>query len=508
MLEWFPQPVDAFLVGAFIVGAVQYSRYKFVLAKKEGMEEWISLLGTLRTRDFSGPETYRVGLLVYLGISLLAYFLICKISPETLSGALQLSGAPGETVSNLSKYNTPLYVAAVFLGASTVLGDRMASVIDGVTAFFQDRIDVPNRVVTSAKEVLLSLKQESKSTPQELAKWMKKIDSREWFDNIHPLIDSEFAANRLARVKADLLQDVNHMSKREMVDVLDRVVKIIIVAGARKSGAKGIAAAKEFVLVSLTGKTSKPHPTAQRLLASMSASLLILTVALFVVYITLVVLDGSVAKAFDTDPHSDGWPGEPGRLGYEMLLSIVPFIATIVICLGKSARISRPATQSWRVADNLPRYSPVLLRCLIFNFLILWVARLTSVGIYGTGSTLTVEYIAKFSALFLIQGTIPIGLGYILLASLERQGFRIPTKSKFILIGAGTVSTALLAAVAFTTYRILVPQIGVGYEFVLFGVLINAFLCAIILISLLVFLLGEESRSRADHTEPLAGATA
>lgn len=494
MPTWIPQPIDAFLVGVFIIAAVQYSRYKLILASREGMEDWISLLGTLRTRDFSGPGSYHLGLFIYLSLSVVAYALICTISPETLSGALTLSGASNEVVAQISKYNTPLYVVAIFLGASTVLGDKTAATIDAVTAFFQGRIDVPNRVVRSAREVTRSLRHGIAASPDELTRWMNIISLDSWLNDVDPdLIDIDFAEARLDRIRVETLSHVNQLSSNEMLTALDRAVKIIAIAGARQAGAKGIAASEQFLLTSLKGAVDIPPQPNRNWFARFFASLLALVVLAFVIYIITHIMDAPVSSILKTNRSDDGWPGTPSRIGYDMIITITPFVSTIIICITGWNKVKRPSNNTKNNIDpldirkNLPRYSTILLICTTVNLIILWIARLTAIPAFGTGSLISVEYIVTFSALFIIQGMIPLGIGYVVVVCMEMQTGVIRWQHKFWMFLCSLGYIIIISYISFTATSMIAPQNGSGIESIAFGVFINCISGTAILLLLFIF---------------------
>lgn len=506
---FFPQPLDAFLVGAAIIFFAQVARYRLVRVRGEGMEDWIALLGTLRTRDFSGPSSYALGVTLYVAASLGIYFLLCKVSPETLKGAFKLIGTPDETLKIIGAYQMPIYIAAIFLGASSAFGERVAAVVDTVTYFFQDRIDVPNRVMRCANRLSSALRRKANGDRDAVKAWLVVMKSEDWLRSVEEEVDVAFARDRLGKLVADYGGALDELSLIELTKLADKFIKVLVVAGARRSGFKGIAKIATHILADVLEVPGGFVDGGRSDLPFLLAGLMLFTMLSFVSFNILYGLDVPVGAAFGSDIAKDGWPSDSGFLSTQLTMMVVPALLTVAIAATWWRRdaVAPPAaggTVSLLDAErNLPRYAVPLMIGLAVNFVLAWIVQLYGIAKFGSLTPFSLEYVAARSGLYLVQALVPLGAGYATLVCLDFRAVHGRKMPLVPLVGFCAASAAAIAALSSATVLVTLRAPNIGPEFLLFSMIGNGLVAVSLVLSLYVFL-----PARAEAGEPAAAVPA
>src|ERR1700752_3403789 len=81
-----------FLVGAALVAIFHAAKFGELNSADPIVGRYIALLPGVKVRDFAGPYAYHIALAAFLGVSLIAYFFVCHITPDILKGAAGFFG--------------------------------------------------------------------------------------------------------------------------------------------------------------------------------------------------------------------------------------------------------------------------------------------------------------------------------------------------------------------------------------------------------------------------------
>jgi hypothetical protein len=500
METFIPQPLSAFLVGASIIAFAQIARYRHMIVRSEGMEDWIALLGTLRTRDFAGPGAYFAGATIYVVASLIVYLMLCLVPSETLHGALRIlgisTGADEETVLPAADSQFPIYVAAIFLGASSVLGERAAKFIDAMTGFFQNRISVPNRVLTASREIGLIFRKEAKASPdgERMLALIKTIAGGDWQRDVDAFADGEFAFARISRIWAAAGGNVDDLSKSEAARMLDSFVKLLIISSARRTGMRGVGLMTRYVLVEIAGLTDESLPVypPQSDLSPFISSILVFSFFGFVIFMLLNKLDGPASLVFGTDLVRDGWPTPGTWLGRQLLYVIAPFLFVFCVCAASwhkgLVRAPGEPVSLWNIRENLPRYATVLMACVVGSFVIIWLVNLSAASLKEGVQANTVSDVGAKSVAYFVQAFVPLGFAYGLLAFFESEAGRVKPASLVSLAVFVAAASTLFSGIYAAFFVDYFADSGLGSEFVAFAVAVNLLVSTSLFLSVWLFL--------------------
>src|SRR5262249_48265091 len=112
---WATLQDQSFLLGAVLVTLVHATKFGELNLGNPVTGRYLALLPGAKVRDFVGPYAYHVALFAFLSVSLIAYYLVCQISPDILKGAAKLFGVP-DAEKTIQEVPYPLYIAALFIG--------------------------------------------------------------------------------------------------------------------------------------------------------------------------------------------------------------------------------------------------------------------------------------------------------------------------------------------------------------------------------------------------------
>src|SRR5262249_47701344 len=111
-------------------------------------------------RDLAGAHAYHLALAAFLSTSLLAYFLLCHLSPSVLTGAARVLGNK-EAGNLLQDVPYPLYIAALFMGLTQPIIPGFSKFEVAQRVFFHGRIEVPRRIIDFSESVISAIKRRS-----------------------------------------------------------------------------------------------------------------------------------------------------------------------------------------------------------------------------------------------------------------------------------------------------------------------------------------------------------
>lgn len=492
-----PQPAEAFFLGCVVIAFAQISRYRLIRVRDEGLQEWVALLGPLRTRDFSGPHGFALGAGLFVTVSLVAYVLLCNLSPETVIGFGKLLGIGADALAQIESAPLPIYFAALFLGVTSLSGERGLQVFQLFTDFFQDRIDVPTKVVESAARIARKLRVECQGDRALLEAWMARLSDDRWLPDQAGEIDIDFARARIAKLTSARRDAAGELSAREIEAQIQQLARIWVVAGARRSGYRGVERVLRGAgLGFVRQKTDLPV---------FIAALVAFCVLGYGVFLLLGALDRPVAILFGTDPAVDLWDGDAKGLGSQLVSIMPPMVASMVVAVALWRRrlqwderaedigtLCRPRT-------NLPRYAFILLVCLAGNFALLWLGQLYAWGVMGlpeaySSAEAKLLGVSEKVILYFIQAAIPLGLAYVVLVLLDarKAGRAAPVAAATGLLLGATALVSMLSSA--TVLRMYFDD--AGYEFVLFAVIANGLVALSVFLSFVLFWGGVEPPRR------------
>jgi hypothetical protein len=90
---WATLQDQSFLLGAVLVALVHATKFGELDSGDPVTGRYLALLPGAKVRDFVGPYAYHVALFAFLSVSLIAYYLACRISPDILTGAVSHRGS-------------------------------------------------------------------------------------------------------------------------------------------------------------------------------------------------------------------------------------------------------------------------------------------------------------------------------------------------------------------------------------------------------------------------------
>src|SRR2546423_6873516 len=147
---------ESFLVGAALVVVYQAAKFGELYVGDPVTSRYLSLLPGANVRDLAGPHAYHLALAAFLGTSLLAYFLLCHLSPSILTGAARVLGNK-EAGNLLQDVPFPLYIAALFMGLTQPIIPGFSKFEVAQRVFFHGRIEVPRRIIDFSESLISAI---------------------------------------------------------------------------------------------------------------------------------------------------------------------------------------------------------------------------------------------------------------------------------------------------------------------------------------------------------------
>src|SRR5215475_3087267 len=83
---WATLQDQSFLLGAVLVTLVPATKFGELNLANPVTGRYLALLPGAKVRDFVGPYAYHLALVAFLSVSLIAYYLVCQISPRHPQG--------------------------------------------------------------------------------------------------------------------------------------------------------------------------------------------------------------------------------------------------------------------------------------------------------------------------------------------------------------------------------------------------------------------------------------
>lgn len=239
----FTDQPAAFFAGAALLAIFQVAKFAELDVADPVADRVISLLPGAKAKDFTGRTSYHVSLGAFVVVSLCLYYLICQISPDILSGVIQMSGGKAP---NLKGIPYPLYVAALFMGLTQPVVPGLAKAGNSLRNFFHDRIEVPKRVVNLTARLSTAIDARSGSdknlaaAKKNLTNEVKKLIDDAWLTQLQSCGDLAFYKMQLQRIKlgdpTTATKTLKDSSVKELRDYVDQLVLFNLIAVMRQSG--------------------------------------------------------------------------------------------------------------------------------------------------------------------------------------------------------------------------------------------------------------------------------
>ena len=205
----------------------------------------MSFLPSATTKDFAGRNAYYFSLIFFIVVSLSLYYLVCRISPDVIKGAVrQTTGI--QLPDDLGGSMSPLYVAALFMGLTQPVIPGLARAGNSLRDFFHNRIEVPRRVVDLTARLSTAIDRRSGSgrtiviTKKSLANEVKALTNDAWLEQLQSCGDLNFYREQLRKIKlgdpTTATTTLKDSSVKELREFIDQLVLFNLIAVIRQSG--------------------------------------------------------------------------------------------------------------------------------------------------------------------------------------------------------------------------------------------------------------------------------
>jgi hypothetical protein len=472
---------------------------------------YVSLLPDARVRDFAGPYAYHWALGIFLGVSLIFYYLSCLISPEIVKGGAKLLGSDVDVDKIAEGIPIPLYIAALFTGLTQPIVPGLSQFQTAQLAFFHDQIAVPRRIIDVSESLTVAIEARAGQDRQRLLAEVRKLVGTDFLASLQPHGDLAFYKIQLEKLGVDsgaLEATLEGSSVKELRALIERLVLCALVAVSRKSGSKPLAKVAQKLEIQMA---DVKRDRGSRIIGLVFSSLLFLA-GLLIIAELLVFLAAPVSALFGKSPVNGLWPSTLDYAFQELWRIALPIGVCMLLVVSRAV-----PSEAGSDPDNADDAS--LFDCFLdfvrSNASVLLVCILTAVAIkiglmfweYGTFNLppearsplrLTLPALQSFVTLAVCAFT----MWY--LVSTARGGVsRGPSfMATVMLVAASTGLLALLYDVAFLEqYLKAHPDAGSGGEHYLFSVMANTLVAIAAFVSVVVFAKAgkiKPSRSRMD----------
>ena len=496
---WTTLQDQSFLLGAALVILVHATKFGELGLGNPVTGRYIALLPGAKVRDFVGPYAYHIALFAFLAVSLVSYYLCCRISPNILKGATKVFG-------NIDADNTfhdvpyPLYVATLFIGLTQPIVPLFSRFGEVQRNFFHDQIEVPGRLIKLAERLTSIIEARAGGNKRHLAREVRQLINGEVFATVQTYGDVVFYKLQLERLgfaeQGASEKTISESSLRELRSLIERVVFCTLVAAMRQCGTKGVSKVADAIGIpsAVPGLNNLRY-----LLTGIAASGMVFSLCILTIAHIFVLLAAPVAHLFTKPLDQSLWPTSLGYVGDELWTMVPP----VFVCLIISVTFLVP-----REAQSSARSNPSLIADLVGFF---------RSGISIFIACIGVSLLIKFAQLFyeygsfhlpnealssmrlvlpVIQSFIPVAVclftTWYIASRSDSTPRRHPSFVGTLLAIAGTVGfLAVLYDLTFLSEYLRVrPQDGPGWEHLLFSVVANVVISVSAFVSLVLFFRG------------------
>jgi hypothetical protein len=496
MWQTFQQ--ESFLFGAALVLIYQAAKFGELNLADPIAGRYIAFLPGAKVRDFAGRYDYNFARAAFLGVSFIAYFLICQISPDLLAGASKLFVADFDAAKAMQGIPFPLYVAALFMGLTQPIIPGLSRLEDAQRTFFHDQIAVPGRVVDISENLTNAIEARAGEDRQKLADEIRKLAGNAFQKSLQPYGDIPFYRAQLDKLEisnGELEATIRDSSVKELHLLIERLVMYAHVAVMRKSGPKSLAEVARSLDAPVT---VQPGGGFRAFLTSLIAIGVPFCLGLLTIAFVLLWFGTPINSLFSKSADLSLWPSTLDYVVEELSAIVPPIVACMILAV---AMLVPRQTQEQAADTSSAAEAGSLLDFFQANASVFGLCMLTAIVIkvgqmfreFGTYLQPGGEHSASLLMLPVIQSLIAVAVCLFTTWYLVASARGVPRHGPsflvtMLLIAGSTGFVALLYDLTFLEqYLQQSPKYGPGREHVLFSIAANVLvsLCAFASVALL-----------------------
>ncbi len=468
-----------FWFGAFLLAAYQIAKFGEIGAVDPARNEGSMPIPNLRANDFAGRFTFGATLAAFLSVTFLVYLLLCEMSPTVLKGWAHVSGAVGgeELDKFVSSVPYPLYIAAAFMGLTQPAIPIFSNLGDMQRNVFHALMGIPRRVLETSGGFAIQVFARS-PTREQLGKEVLGLVSNSWLERIDPYADLIFYRHQLARLKLDDDAEIEELlkgSKRELKELIGKLLCAASLATARESGASSLAR--------LAGDLGVFLPPKRVMARDFLAVGMLLLIGMTFLWSVIPMFDGFAARFLSAGSKWDFWPDNLITSGQYLTSHAGPmFLATGIALAAWSSGLRRRRGQATdgplldRVATHFERYAGLFVGVVVVIILYDVFQAFFDYGYFKETTTngAFLTFIAGNLPFYLLHSFVSLAACFILLIHADDIEARRPKLTSFAIMSlSGVVALlALFYAVARLYYQYKITGID-GVDFAVLVVVMN-----------------------------------
>jgi hypothetical protein len=498
---WATLQDQSFLLGAVLVTLVHATKFGELNLANPVTGRYLALLPGAKVRDFVGPYAYHVALVAFLSASLIAYYLVCQISPDILRGAIKLfSDADPETAIRGVPY--PLYIAGLFIGLTQPVIPVFSRFGEAQRDFFHDQIEVPKRLIDLAERLAGSIEARAGADKRLLAREVRNLVGGNVLSTVQTYGDLAFYKLQLERLDLDdpaaLENAIKESSAKELRGLIERITFCTLVAVMRQSGTRALVKVTDAIGIS----SSRPRfNNLGYFLTGLAASGMLFSICILTVAVVFALLADPIARLFGKPLDQSLWPNDLDNVGSELWTIVPPIFVCLMMAVSllgpNEARQTRSPKPSPSAISNGDLIGFFRSGASVFGLCIGATVVFKSAGLlYEYGSTFNVSKEALSAAklmLPMIQSFIPVAVclfttWYLASCNAEtpQRGFSF-TRTLLAIAGAVGFLAVLYDMTFLYEYRRVHPQHGLAWEHLLFSVVANVLISICAFVSVVLF---------------------
>lgn len=498
---WATLQDQSFLLGAVLVTLVHATKFGELNLANPVTGRYLALLPGAKVRDFVGPYAYHVALVAFLSASLIAYYLVCQISPDILKGAIKLfSDADPETAIRGVPY--PLYIAGLFIGLTQPVIPVFSRFGEAQRDFFHDQIEVPKRLIDLAERLAGSIEARAGADKRLLAREVRNLVGGNVLSTVQTYGDLAFYKLQLERLDLDdpaaLENAIKESSAKELRGLIERITFCTLVAVMRQSGTRALVKVTDAIGIS----PSRPRfNNLGYFLTGLAASGMLFSICILTIALVFALLADPIARLFGKPLDQSLWPNDLDNVGSELWTIVPPIFVCLMVAVSllgpNEARQTRSPKPSPSATSNGDLIGFFRSGASVFGLCIGATVVFKSAGLlYEYGSTFNVSKEALSAArlmLPMIQSFIPVAVclfttWYLASCNAEtpQRGFSF-TRTLLAIAGAVGFLAVLYDMTFLYEYRRVHPQHGLAWEHLLFSVVANVLISICAFVSVVLF---------------------
>src|SRR5262245_2146056 len=497
---WATLQDQSFLLGAVLVTLVRATKFGELNLANPVTGRYLALLPGAKVRDFVGPYAYHLALVAFLSVSLIAYYLVCQISPDILKGAIKLfTDADPETAMRGVPY--PLYVAGLFIGLTQPVVPVFSRLGEAQRDFFDDQIEVAKRLIDLAERVAGDREARASAGKRMLADEVRNLA-----DSVHSTVqtygDLALYKLQLERLELDdpaaLENAIKESSAKELRGLIERITFCSLVAVMRQSGTRALVKVSDAIGIS----SSRPRfNNLGYFLTGLAASGMLFSICILAIALVFALLADLISCLFGKPFDQSLWPNDLDNVGSELWTIVPPIFVCLMMAVSllgpneaRQTRSPRPSPSAISNGDLIGFFRS---GASVFGLCIAATIVFKSAGLlYEYGSTFNVSKQALSAArlmLPMIQSFIPVAVclfttWYLASCNAEtaQRGFSF-TRAVLAIAGAVGFLAVLYDMTFLYEYQRVHPQHGLAWEHLLFSVVANVLISICAFVSVVLF---------------------